>query len=143
MSLFGDLDIQNAQDDPFNIDEGTYKGTVTAVAVKEHKDKTKKGLVFTYTVIDEESPMLGRKIDEWKNLPQPEDPSNLTPEEERDASFLKMRLKSLGIPEDEMNSVGAEDLLAIDVYFTVKKKGEYTNVTKVELASDVEANATW
>lgn len=135
MSLFGDLDVQHAADDPFNIEEGIYKGTISDVKVKQSSKGT-TGLVLTYTVTDEESPMVGRKIDEWKNVPQPADPENLTPEEERDRSFLKMRLKSLGIPESEMNNVGTDDLVGLDVVFTVKKKGEYTNVTKVELADD-------
>lgn len=135
MSLFGDLDIASAADDPFNIDEGMYRGVVTAAQVKKSNDGTKKGFVLTYTVTDEESPMVGRKIDEWKNLPQPEDPDTLTPDEERDRSFLKMRLRSLGVEEEEMNTVGPDDLIGKDVVFTVKKKGDYTNVVKVELDS--------
>lgn len=143
MSLFGDLDIAAAADDPFNIDEGVYEGTISAVTKKESNDKTKKGLVITYTVTDEESPMIGRKIDEWKNLPQPADPHNMTPEEERDVSFLKMRLKSLGVAEEDMNTVEPEDLIGTDVVFTVKKKGEYTNVVKVELPSGSSDTASW
>src|SRR3546814_6836540 len=41
--------------------EGVYEGTISAVTTKESNDKTKKGLVITYTVTDEESPMeIGR-----------------------------------------------------------------------------------
>ena len=142
MSLFGDLDIAAASDDPFNIDEGVYEGVVSAVTTKETKDKTGKGLIITYTVTDEDSPMVGRKIDEWKNLPQPADPHNLTPEEDRDASFLKMRLKSLGVAEEDMNTVEPDDLIGTEVVFTVKKKGEYTNVVKVELP-DGSSDTGW
>lgn len=142
MSLFGDLDIAAAADDPFNIDEGVYAGVVSGVTTKKSNDGTKKGLVLTYTVTDEDSPMVGRKIDEWKNMPQPEDPHNMTPEEERDASFLKMRLKSLGVAEEDMNTVGPEDLISTEVIFTVKKKGEYTNVVKVELP-DGSSDTGW
>lgn len=135
MSLFGDLDIASAADDPFNIDEGIYRGVLSNVQTKKSNDGTKKGTVFTYTVTDEESPMVGRKIDEWKNLPQPADPDSLTPEEERDLSFLKMRLSSLGVAEEDMNTVEAKDLIGTECVFTVKKKGDYTNVVKVELNS--------
>ena len=48
-------------------------------------------------------------------------------------SFLKMRLKSLGVPETRMNTLQPEDLVGTDVVITVKKNGESTNITKVEI----------
>lgn len=130
MSIFGDLDIANAEDDPFSIPPGTYEATVSDVEVKDNKDKTLKGLWITYTVIGETE--NGKKVSEWKTIPAPADPKNPSAEDKRSMSFLKMRLSSLGIPESRMNSVQPEDLIGTDVAITVKKNGEYTNVTKVE-----------
>lgn len=131
MSIFGDLDIANAENDPFSVAPGTYEATVSDVEVKDNKDKTLKGLWITYTITGEDVE-TGKKVTEWKTIPNPADPKNPSAEDKRAMSFLKMRLSSLGIPESRMNTVGPEDLIGTDVVITVKKNGEYTNVTKVE-----------
>lgn len=131
MSIFGDLDIANAQDDPFSVAPGTYPATVSDVEVKDNKDKTLKGLWITYTVQGEQE--TGKKVTEWKTIPSPVDPKNPSAQDQRDMSFLKMRLKSLGVPETRMNTLQPEDLVGTDVVITVKKNGGYTNITKVEI----------
>lgn len=133
MSLFGDLDIANAQDDPFKVEDGTYSCTVTGAEVKKSEEKGTAGLLITYTVTDEESPMYKRTQTEWKNLPT--DAMDET-EKERAKSFLKIRLNSLGVPKDKMNSLESDDLIGIDCVVTVKTKGEYSNVTRVELPKE-------
>lgn len=135
-SIFGDLDIANAADDPFKIDDGTYRGTVTDAKVQDHEKDgvTKKYLIIDFTVTDPESPMYERKISEWKEIPQPKNPKAPTADEARAASFLKMRLTSLGIPPERMNKLNTDDLKGIDVVFVVKTKGAFTNLNKVELA---------
>lgn len=132
MGLFGDIDIANAADDPFKVDPGTYEAVVAKVEVKPKKDDESKLMMrLDYKITDEESPMVGRQVSEWKTVPTPDDPNNLTADEERAMSFLKSRLGDLGIPESEMNGVEAADLVGINVVITVKQNGEYTNVTKV------------
>lgn len=130
MSIFGDLDIASASDDPFSVAPGTYEAVVSDVEVKDNKDKTLKGLWITYTITGETE--NGKNVSEWKTIPAPADPKNPSAEDKRSMSFLKMRLSSLGIPESRMNSVQPEDLIGTEVAITVKKNGEYTNVTKVE-----------
>lgn len=131
MSLFGDLDIQSAADDPFKVDNGTYPFTITKVKSGPTSKGDKLGLTLEYTITDEDSPMNGRKVSEWKHIPQPDDPQNPTAEEARAASFLKLRLADLGVPENQMNSLEIEDLLGLEGVMVVKNNGEYTNVTKV------------
>lgn len=131
MGLFDGLDVASAADNPFEVDPGTYNALVTEVEVRPTKDNTKIGLNITYTIDDDESPMNGRKVNEWKQIPQPADPANPTADEARAASFLKQRLANLGIPEDRMNDVDADDLIGTECVVSVKKNGEYTNVTKV------------
>lgn len=135
MSIFGDLDIESAADDPFGVDPGTYNAVVSDVEVKDSKDGSKKGLWLTYSITEctENPAMEGRKVSEWKTIPQPEDPKNPSAEDSRAMSFLKLRLASLGIPPTHMNTVQFEDLIGIDVVITVEKNGEYTNVKRVEI----------
>lgn len=140
MSLFGDLDVAAAADDPFSIENGTYEATVSKVEVKDSANGEKRGLFITYTVTDEDSPMLGRSVSEWKTIPKVNNPANITSEEARDLSFLKMRLSSLGVPESAMNSVQEDDLIGIDVIITVKRNNEYTNVTRVSPVGSVIDN---
>lgn len=140
MSLFGDLDIASAADNPFSVDPGTYSATVSNVELKDSKAGDKTGLFFTYTITGD-GPMVGRSVSEWKTVPQPENPKSPTAEEAQALSFLKMRLASLGIPEARMNTVTPDDLIGIDVVITVKQKDEYTNITKVVLATGVATNS--
>lgn len=127
MGIFGDLDVEAAADDPFAVDDGTYNGTITKCEAKPTKNGDKIGLTLEYTITDE-GPMAGRKVSEWKHIPRSGDENAANA-----ASFLKQRLISIGVPADRINSFEPEDALGTDVVFTVKKNGEYTNVTRVAL----------
>lgn len=133
MGLFDGLDVASAADNPFEVDPGTYHCVVTGVEAKPTQNGDKVGLNLEYTINDDDSPMNGRKITEWKHIPQPADPSNPTSKEAMAASFLKQRLGNLGVPESRMNDVEPDDLIGIECIVSVKKNGEYTNVTKVTL----------
>lgn len=141
MGLFDELDVASASDDPFNVPDGTYECVVEKAEVVTSKEKEyrpgvpKKGLMLTFKITDENE--NGKTITDYKAIPVPEDPKNLTSDEKRDLSFLKMRMMNLGIPEARINSVEPDDLVGVDCYVTVKKNGDYTNVTKVETRSDV------
>jgi hypothetical protein len=132
MSLFEGLDVASAADDPFKIPPNTYSCTVTAVKVGPTKAGDKIGMTLVYTI--QEGDFEGDDITEWKEIPQPADPRNLTKDESRALAWLKQRLLNLEIPEDRMNSVSDDDLVGLDVYVTTKEgKNGYTNVQKVEL----------
>ena len=139
MSLFGDLDVQAAADDPFAVKEGTYEAVVAKAEAKTSNDGSKTGFAINYTITGADDPeMIGRSLSEWKNIPKAEDES---PEAKRDASFLKQRLLSLGVPEAKVNVVTSEDLIGTEVVVVAKNTPDkndpekiYTNVTKVEVA---------
>ena len=139
MGIFGDLDVQAAEDDPFFVPANTYVCTLYKAEVKRDKNDN-LGMSLIYKIAEGEH--KNKTVSEWKKIPQPADPKNLTEEEQRDASYLKMRLKSLGVPENRMNDVNIDDLLGLDVIVTVVQNGEYTNVKKVELyeGSDMADN---
>lgn len=129
-NLFGDLDIASAADDPFSVDEGTYEATLAEVRT-DVSAAGNRGLIFEFTITDD-SLMHGRTISEWKTLPA----DSTTSEGQRAMSFIKMRLRSLGVPESEMNTLQPTDLIGTEVILEVVKKGEYTNIKRLSLASE-------
>ncbi len=132
MSLFGDLDVASAADDPFKVEDGWHEATLTEAEVKQQKqDPSKYGLALTYEVTSGEN--AGSNISEWKNYPKPADPKNPTATEKRDLAFIKKRLLSLDIPESRMNSLDIEDLKGIEVYVKVQTKGEYQNIVDMKV----------
>lgn len=151
MSIFGDLDLENAADDPFAVKPGTYIVVVDEAGVQATKDGSKNGLTLSYKIVesDDDSTMIGRRISEWKDIPKFVDPKNPTEEEARQASFLKQRLLSLGIPSNELNSTNPSDLAGTGDRFMVtvvqtEGKGAnlgktYTNVRTVRLYTDNSA----
>jgi hypothetical protein len=144
-NIFGDLDIASAADDPFAVTDGTYYATLTKCS-KEESSRGSKGLTFEYTIHDaEDEQMDGRKISEWKTIPEADDENAAL-----HMSFIKQRLKSLGVPESEMNTVKPDELIGLEVIVTVATKKskkddqEYQNVTKMRLnTDDAEGDSSW
>lgn len=132
MGLFDELEVDVASaKDPFEIPVGMHLCYVTGAEMKVSKNGS-KGLALTYKI--DGGDHNGTLISEWKNVP---DKAALSTEEgKKSLGWLKQRLTSLGVPEDRMNSLEPEDLIGIHCYVTVKKNGEYTNVTKVQVAPD-------
>lgn len=127
MGLFGDLDVKSAEDNPWFVPSNTYKADVFSVEVKDGKNG--KGLSIVYKI--SEGDHKGKTVSEWKNIPSKAEAD--TEEGKKAASYLKMRLASLGVPEARMNDVEPDDLTGTAVIVTVKVNGEYSNVNKVEL----------
>lgn len=135
MGLFDGLDVASAADNPFEVEPGTYDAVVTGVETKPTKDESKIGLNIEFTIEQPGGPMDGRKVMEWKQIPS----DVTTAEGARAASFLKQRLANLGVPESRMNDVDSDDLIGTECVVSVKKNGEYTNVTKVALRQEQAA----
>lgn len=136
--LFGDLDVASAEDNPWAVPANTYKMNVFKVEKKNDKNDN-PGLLITYRI--SEGDHEGKSVTEWKVIPTPADPNNLTADEKKAQSYLKMRLASLGIPESRMNTVGPEDLEGLEVIVKVTVNGDFTNVNRVELADSAAAPA--
>ena len=130
MGIFGDLDVASAADNPWLVPANTYEMTVYTAEVKRDKNEA-LGLELVYKISSGEHE--GKTVREWKIIPEPADPKNLTAEENKAASYLKMRLLSLGIPESRMNAMNVNDILGTEVVVKVTVNGEYTNVARVEL----------
>lgn len=141
MSIFGDLDIASAADDPFEVPPNVYNAVVSDVKVGPTKDQSKVGMTIVFT-IESDDEHSGKSVREWKHIPQPADPKNPSGEDKRAMSFLKSRLVDLGIPAERVNSVTPEDLIGKEVTIDVRKgKGDFTNVNKVTLRQDVAATS--
>ena len=145
MGLFGDVDVASASDDPFKVPSGVYQAILSDVEVKPTNDKSKVGMTLIFTLEGnegDEAEHNGKQVREWKEIPTPADPKNLSPDDKRAMSFLKSRLLDLGIPEDRVNSVEPDDLKGKEVTIQVKEKGEFTNINKVTLLQSGAATAT-
>lgn len=136
MGIFGDLDVASASDNPWAVPANTYEANVYTAEVKRDKNEA-LGLEIIYKISSGEHE--GKTVREWKVIPEPADPKNMTPDEKKAASYLKMRLISFGIPESRMNSMNINDVLGLEVIIKVSVNGEYTNVSRVDLAGDAPA----
>jgi hypothetical protein len=152
MSLFGELDIASAQDNPFFKPDGTYVCELTGAEVKTSK-KGNKGFALEYTITQEFK--KGKKIQEWKPVPMPwelkgfkEQSQDGSPDEkvkenaERNMAFLKARLKDFGIPVEEMNQVDREYLLnkVPELEVTIKNQDGNERITGVKISDEAMDN---
>jgi Protein of unknown function (DUF669) len=134
-SLFGDLDVASAEDNPFKIPDNSYAAFVSDVKVGPTKDGSKQGMTIHYEI--SQGDHMGKSVREWKHIVQPANPKQLTSDEARSASFLKQRLTSLGIPADRMNKVTPEDIIGSRVVIRVQEDANgYAQVKNVEPLDD-------
>jgi hypothetical protein len=144
MGLFGDLDVASASEDVFGVPDATYSAIVKGVKMSKSDNKTDErgnalvGMTVTYKLDDPESQYVGREVGQYQTVPQPPSGEPMTARETQNAGYLKRLLKNLGVPEERMNDVNSEDLVGQEVYITTKKNGDYTNVTRVVLRSEVD-----
>ena len=139
MSLFDELDIAGAADNPWVIPANTYACVVSNFEAKATKAGD-MGAWFYYTVTEGEH--KGFEISEFKRLPSSKDANPLSEAEKSKAtSYIKQRLASLGVPESRMNSVTKEDLVGIECYVSTKIKDDFVNVRFVSLTTTDEMDA--
>lgn len=142
MGLFGDLDVASASEDVFGVPDATYSAVVTKVSMSKSDKKNDEhgkplvGMTLTYKLDDPESQYAGRTVTQYQTVPQPE--GEPTADELKNMGYLKRLLKNVGVPEERMNTVAAEDIQGSEVYITTKKNGDYTNVTRVQQRSEVD-----
>jgi hypothetical protein len=134
-SIFGELDVESAADDPFAIPDNTYRAVLTDAKVGPTKAGDKIGLTLIYT-INSDDQFNERIVSEWKGIPEPNDPKNLTEDESRQAAFLKQRMLSLGIPPERINSVTPDDLIGRECFITIFNKNGYMNIRKLVLIDE-------
>jgi hypothetical protein len=115
---------------------GTYRCFLVKSEIRTKKDDT-KSWVFSYKVAPGQ-PEEGKTKDDWRPLPQTSNGHFASEKDATFARFLKQRLMELGVPEERIGSVVPKDLQGLECFVTITVNGQYKNVTKVVLASEVE-----
>jgi hypothetical protein len=125
----------------WDIDDGVYEFELGEVFVQSGTDKypDRQWLVFEYLLGDE-----GKKKSEWFQIP--EDANDMSAREEQALSFLKTRLLTLGVPEEQTSTVGRDELIGITGTLQLKttkgKDGnDYQNIRNLRVAAPEGDNA--
>ena len=137
------IDLSNVEAPEFgkpadDIYEFTLGDVFLQEGSKNHPDK--KWIVFKYLLGDS-----GQQYSELFSLPA--DPSNPTSTEIQRLGFYKQRLVSLGVAPDDVNTVGADDLIGtagtLELRTTKgKDQKEYQNIRNFKVAGgDAPAKA--
>lgn len=136
MSVFEGLGLDDVKVEVTNaLPDGQYVGFVSEAKIVTKKDGN-LALVLTYTVQDDDSQHNGHKQVEWRTFPRMVEIDGVQryaeEKDERDARFLKMRLLSLGIKDDEIPKLEVADIQGTPVKFTVRTNNGYKNIRWVE-----------
>lgn len=154
MSLFGELDVASANDNPFYKEDGPYTCVVSGAEIKTSRKDGAKGLALKYTIVDGEK--KGQFINEWKPIPFAWNLNGYASEEDekntanydaeiagtaaRSLSFLKARLKDFGFPPEKMNTLEPKDFLELpNLVVTIKNENGRENVKGVDLQGPQES----
>lgn len=154
MSLFGEIDVASANDNPFYKEDGQYVCRLTGAEIKTAHKTGDKGLALKYTII--EGKKKGQFINEWKPIPfswqlngyeTEEDEKNtvnyddeIAGNAQRSLSFLKSRLKDFGFPPEKMNVLEPKDFLELpNLVVSIKNENGRENVKGVDLQGSVVA----
>lgn len=136
--FLNDLGLREASTDPNKIPEGRYPAFIQNLQTKE----LKKGLtlIITYKISDLDPNFGGKTKPEFKTIPKVDQATGkyLTEEDEQNAAFLKQRILSFGVPEDELDNMKREELLGTPLWITLvqSQNGPYINVKEVELREE-------
>lgn len=118
-SLFGEYatDIADAADDPFNLRDGTYRGAILSAEVKSgtKNDEANTPWAGTEVVLSAE----GEDVTHTQFFPHPKETD--TPSVRgRKLTSMKQFLSGCGIPESRMSAAGPEDLVDLEVVYTIR-----------------------
>lgn len=134
-SLFGDMDVANISDDPFEVAPNTYWCICTEsfVKVKEGDDgEDITNLVVKWQIDDPESEYHHNTLTEWYRLFPGKKLEDLDPEEKKKMKFLKRRLRrGFDLSEEEMQKLRPSQLIGEGAFVTVVvKEGTGANAGK-------------
>lgn len=155
MSLFGELDVASANDNPFYKEDGPYNCVVSGAELKTSNKDGSKGLALKYSIVD--GPKKGQFINEWKPIPfswelngyeSADDEKNTSGYDDeiasvaaRSLSFLKARLKDFGFAPEKMNVLEPSDFLNLPkLVVTIKNEKGRENVKGVDLQGPTATN---
>lgn len=135
--LFGGLfsgsldDIPTEGADYERPNDGVYEATVTDIYTMEGTKNypERKWVLIDYT-LDE----TGTTVSDWFQMP--DDPANPTDKERQKLRYYVNRLGDLGVERNNINTVKMDDLIDLRVVVTLRTKGQYQNITQVDLLPD-------
>ena len=113
-SLFGDYDVATAPDDPFSIPDGTYKGVITDFKRVEGV-RAADGVAWAMISVGLKTDS-GLSTDYRLYLPGAGDSEAQVI---RKRSSMKAFLTGLEVPPHKMNTVRRDDLIGLNVVFSV------------------------
>lgn len=121
-SLFGDMDVSNISDDPWEVAPNTYWCTCTESLIKTStKDGVEKTQLLIKWMVDEpESDYHGSSITEWYNLFPGRNWDDLDANEKKALKFLKRRLRrGFDLSEEEIARLRPSQLIGGEAFVTV------------------------
>jgi hypothetical protein len=140
MAFLKDMGLESidASGTDWSIANGVYPAMVSDSKIMNPKGDTNKELwQITYTLDGEVETYGGRSVSEFYDL-NPELPADRR-------VWLKRRLLSLGVNDQQAATLEPGDIIGTEVSVTVRNKNTndktYTNVTKVELRSTGSASS--
>jgi hypothetical protein len=145
MGLFGDTDVADIPDNPFYVAPGTYPCVLAEISIQSTKDQSGQGLTLKWVIEDEDSEYHHQNLQEWFNIYPDVAQDEVTTNMKKDLSRLKMRLTSLGVPLEEMDSFNEDkdEYIGTHAFVTCIERPDkndpdtkYTNVTKVSLDAE-------
>lgn len=139
--FLNDLKLSSANTDPNYLPEGKYPAFVSKLQIKDVPAKgekpASKALIITYKVSHLDPENQNKVKTEFKSLPELNlDGTYKDEDSTRNAAYLKQRLLSLGVPEQELDNMKQEDLLGTPVWITMVPTGDYMNIRGVELREE-------
>lgn len=154
MSIFGELDVASANENPFFKPDGKYISKLTKAEVRYSKSGN-KGMPLEYTIM--EGQKQGKTINEWKAIPEVWETQGyptkddyaaetkysdkIKEDAERNLAFLKQRLKQFGFAAEEMNAITPEQLLELPwLEIEIKNAGGQERIYNIEIYADKLAN---
>lgn len=126
-------DLEQIEVPSWEVPDGNYPFVVgsAAIVVGTRKEPDAVNFVFKFLLGE-----AGKPKDEWFRLP--ENPSAPTDKEKEKLGYLKVRLLSLGIPENQHNTVTEDDLVGIEGNLSLLTKNGYQNIRSLTLEDDGE-----
>lgn len=120
MSLFGNLDATEVNDDPFYIEPNTYKAVCIDAVVKQANDGS-NALILKWQIDEPSSDFHEKTLTDYFTLvDQNAAWEDLDGKQKDKVKFLKRRLRrGFGISEGEINSVKPSDLIGNEAYLQI------------------------
>jgi len=120
VSLFGNLDAAEVNDDPFYIEPNTYKAVCVDAVVKETTDGS-NALILKWQIDEPASDYHEKNLTDYFTLvDQNAVWEDLDGKQKDKVKFLKRRLRrGFGISESEINSVKPSDLIGREAFLQI------------------------